>query len=67
MEFQLDSDDNTTVFLSNEGLINVTNLIKNKFKITSPIIRDTFGILLLEKSKVLNQTFIQTILISFIY
>eukprot|EP01080_Neovahlkampfia_damariscottae_P006310 gene6310-10318_t len=54
-EFELDSDDKITNFLSNEGLIIVTNLAKDKFKITSPIIRDTFGVLLLKKSTFPNQ------------
>ena len=53
--FYLEINDDTTKFLSNEGLIISTNLEEKTFKITSPVIRDTFGVLLLKKSKVPNQ------------
>ena len=54
-EFKLDRSLKETKFLSNEGLIIPTNIEQGIFKITSPIIRDTFGVLLLKKSKVPNQ------------
>ncbi len=56
-EFKLDSSKEEIKFLSNEGLIiSVGEIKKNIFKITSSIIRDTFGMLLIEKSKVPKET-----------
>lgn len=54
-EFKLNRSLKEINFLSNEGLIIPINIEKGLFKITSPMIRDTFGILLFKKSNIPNQ------------
>lgn len=50
-EFKLEMNEITT-FLADEGLI--IDIDNSKFKITSPVFRDIFGILLLKKSNISN-------------
>ncbi len=55
-DFKLDFSKPEIKFLSDEGLIiSVGEIKENNFKITSPIIRDTFGMLLIKKSNVPNE------------
>ena len=54
--FKLDPSKEEIKFLLDEGLIiSIDEIKKNKFKITSSMIKDIFGLLLIEKTSIPNQ------------